>query len=148
MTRLEKIQLAIEKGFTYDEVSGKIFSRFGKEMTGKTKGYITFQIYENKKALKIISHQFAWYYINKECVACIDHINGIKDDNRISNLRSVTQQQNCFNQKSVGVSYRKDRNKYSAYINIGSKRINLGVFITKQEAINAYYNAKEIYHVI
>jgi hypothetical protein len=33
MTRLEKIQLAIEKGFTYDEVTGKIYGIYGKEIT-------------------------------------------------------------------------------------------------------------------
>ena len=148
MTREEKIKLAIEKGYTYDEVTGKIFNRFGKEIKGTTKDYIVFNIYKNNKTFKVIGHQFAWYYINKECVTCIDHINGIKDDNRICNLRSITQQKNCFNKKSIGVSYRKDRSKYSAYIYLNNKKINLGSYITKQEAINIYLESKKIYHII
>lgn len=31
MTREEKCKLAIEKGFTYDEITGKVFSPYNKE---------------------------------------------------------------------------------------------------------------------
>ena len=39
-----------------------------------------------------------------------------------------------------GVSFRKDRNKYTTYININSKRIRLGVFSTAEEGAIAYNN--------
>ncbi|RLA05326.1 MAG: HNH endonuclease [Gammaproteobacteria bacterium] len=52
----------------------------------------------------------------------IDHINGVKDDNRLENLREVTHRENQENQKLnsnntsgvVGVSFRKDKNKWVA----------------------------------
>ena len=99
MTRLEKCELAIEKGFTYDPETGKIYNINRKEIIGKTEnnGYIILRILYNKKNYTIKGHQFAWYYTYNECVECIDHINRIKYDNRICNLRSVTQQQNNWN---------------------------------------------------
>jgi hypothetical protein len=107
MTREQKCQLAIEKGYTYNPETGKIFNRFGKEMNSKhiskynndeTKHYITLKIYYDKtKYVQIYGHQFAWYWVNKECVKSLDHINRIKNDNRIINLRSVSHLENCKN---------------------------------------------------
>jgi hypothetical protein len=80
----------------------------------------------------------------------IDHINGNILDNRKCNLREVTQQQNCFNltnrgqgnNKRKGVSYRKDRNKWRAYIVVDNKQISLGSFDTEEEAIEARIEAE------
>ncbi len=80
----------------------------------------------------------------------IDHINGNRLDNRKCNLREVTQQQNCFNltnrgqgnNKRKGVSYRKDRNKWRAYIVVDNKQISLGSFDTEEEAIEARIEAE------
>ena len=46
-------------------------------------------------------HRLIWlYHYGEWPKECIDHINGIKDDNRIENLREATKQQNNFNRKS------------------------------------------------
>ena len=75
----------------------------------------------------------------------IDHINRDRLDNRKNNLRIATHQQNTIN-RSVqsnnisnipGVSWRKDRNKWRAYIAVNKKQISLGMFKTKEEAIKA-----------
>ena len=84
----------------------------------------------------------------------VDHISGNKLDNRKCNLRIVTNQQNQFNRnndgsggnKRKGVSYRKDRNKWRAYITIDGKQISLGLFETEQEAIDARRKAEEKYY--
>ena len=86
MTREEKCKLAIEKGYTYNEVTGKIYGVRGGEIINKTKGYINIQLQFNKKKFFLMGHQFAWYYVYRETVEYIDHINGIRDDNRIENL--------------------------------------------------------------
>ena len=148
MTREQRCALAIERGFTYDSETGLIYSRFGNHITSKyIDGYIQIKIQINKKVYQIKGHQFAWFLVNKECVNQIDHINGIKDDNRICNLRSVTNQQNCFNRTNAkGYTWNKRHSKWMSKIKVNSKTINLGYYNTEQEARNAYLAAKEIYH--
>jgi len=68
-----------------------------------------------------------------------------KFDNRKSNLRLVTNQQNQMNNApsknntsgKTGVSFDKSRNKWSAYIWVDKKKIHLGRFDNKQDAIDA-----------
>jgi hypothetical protein len=148
MTREYKCKLAIERGFTYDPESGNITGPKGKEILSKKNNYIRFKIYFNGKYYHLKAHQFAWYWINKECVEQIDHINGIKDDNRICNLRAVTNQQNTFNTKSKGYHWDKNNNKWQAQIGINRKQIYLGRFEKEEDARAAYLEAKEKYHII
>ena len=79
----------------------------------------------------------------------IDHINGRTNDNCITNLRNVTNQQNCFNQtKAKGYFWRKDIKKWQAKIQLNDKSIHLGLFDLEEDARNAYLEAKKIYHII
>jgi hypothetical protein len=71
----------------------------------------------------------------------IDHINGDKLNNSVSNLRYCTQRENCMNSKKregtsskyKGVSYCKKNNKYQSYITIDGVLVHLG-FYTDEEA--------------
>lgn len=94
-----------------------------------------------------VSHRLAWFYMTGEWPKDqIDHINGIKLDNRWCNLREATISQNNRNKKVngknrtglKGVSIGKN-GKFRVYIGLGS-------FDTKEEA-KAVYNeaAKKIY---
>ena len=77
----------------------------------------------------------------------IDHINGIRNDNRIENLRCVSHQQNQHNRtKAKGCIFRKGR--YESNIKLNNKSIFLGCYKTEEEARNAYLNAKIKYHNI
>ena len=78
----------------------------------------------------------------------IDHINGNGLDNRKSNLRIVTHQQNLMNQKKTrgisqfkGVTWDKSRKKWMARIKLNRKTINLGRFETEKEASDTYDKA-------
>ena len=80
----------------------------------------------------------------------IDHINRNGLDNRKENLRLATPQQNCMN-RSVqrnntseipGVSWRKDRKKWRAFITINGKQLSLGCYENKEDAINARKEAE------
>ena len=148
MTREERCKLAIERGYTYDPETGFIYSRLGKtSKPHNKKKYIQITLNVDKKSYCIYGHQFAWYWVNKECVEEIDHVNGIRYDNRIINLRSVTHQQNQWNRTTAkGYDWKKDVNKFRAQILINKKNVFLGLFNTEQEARNAYLKAKEIYH--
>lgn len=75
----------------------------------------------------------------------IDHINHIRDDNRIENLRLVTRQENCKNvsmSKSnrsgvVGVSWCKRTSKWLASIRVDKREKFLGRHERKDDAISA-----------
>ena len=72
----------------------------------------------------------------------VDHINGDKMDNRRSNLRICTHQQNAFNQKRrctntsgfIGVSPVRDAPFYEAYIHLHGKKHHLGTFSDPKQA--------------
>ncbi len=78
----------------------------------------------------------------------IDHINRIKTDNRLVNLRLSTHQKNRFNTDAKGYCWDKHNNKWHALIKLDGKSKSLGSFVEKEDARQAYLNAKPIYHVI
>lgn len=78
-----------------------------------------------------------------------DHINHKTLDNRESNLRTVTRQQNQFNRKNTkGYSWDKYRRKYKSRIRLNGRGMHIGYFDTSKEAHNAYLKAKKLYHKI
>lgn len=77
----------------------------------------------------------------------IDHINSVKSDNNIDNLRLVTTQENGFNRPSAkGYSWNKRAGKFNAQIIINGQNKYLGTFVEEKDARKAYLDAKEIYH--
>lgn len=152
MDRIDRIKIAISKGYTCDPVNGLMLGPRGKHIGRKDKyGYVYVSVYigKGKVNFNIKAHQFIWYWVNNQVVECIDHINGIKHDNRICNLRSVSGQQNKFNNKKVrGYGWHKSTGKWRAMIGINGKSIHLGCFDNEKDAYNAYQEAKVLYHII
>lgn len=79
-----------------------------------------------------------------------DHENGDGLRNLRSNLRHVTQRQNCQNKKNIkktskypGVCWHKLRKKWTALIWINKKRKHLGCFTDELEAFGSYKKAVE-----
>lgn len=80
----------------------------------------------------------------------IDHIDQNKMDNRIENLRNVSNSENQHNSSIrknnstgfPGVYWHKQFKKYQAQISINNKLIYLGRFTTPEEAFLAYQLAK------
>lgn len=76
----------------------------------------------------------------------IDHINGIREDNRLKNLRIVSQRENTLfgydkkntSSKFRGVGWHKNSKKWISKIYIDKKIKNLGYFDTELEAHEAY----------
>lgn len=76
----------------------------------------------------------------------VDHINGNGLDNRRSNLRLATRQQNCVNRPPVpnktsrfkGVSWCRSSKKWVAVIHTNRKKTTLGYFVDEKEAARAY----------
>ena len=89
-----------------------------------------------------------WDIFDSSTDNVIDHRNGIKTDNRISNLRNVSHQHNGFNTNCKGYYYDKQAKKYRAYIKLNGKSKHLGSFENEEDAHQAYLKAKPKYHVI
>lgn len=95
------------------------------------------------------AHRLAWLYVyGKWPDKNIDHINGIPSDNRIANLRDVTQAGNMQNLTKahrdnktglLGVTLVKSTGKYKAVIVVGC-------FSTPEEAHEAYLRVKHLIH--
>ena len=81
----------------------------------------------------------------------IDHINGIRSDNRVENLQIVTNRENsstCYREDKdsltseyVGVCYSKQTDKWQAHIHSNYQIIYLGLFDSEINASNAYQKA-------
>lgn len=95
-------------------------------------------------------HRVIWLREYGELPKQIDHINGDGADNRLENLRNVDNATNLRNQslrrtnKSgvMGVCFRSD-GVWRAEIGVGGKRINLGSFKRKSDAIKARLQAEQ-----
>ena len=113
-----------------------------------TLGYRTIRIF-NKR---FMAHRLVYLYHHGYIVDTlqIDHINRLKDDNRIENLRLVTAAENSWNREDgAGWSYESAcKKKYRARIRVHGKKIELGYFDTPSEASLAYMNARKHYHTI
>ena len=96
----------------------------------------------------IREHRLAWFYFYGEWPkGHLDHVNGIRTDNSISNLRTVSAGENNQNKNSKGCTYSKNDNKWKAYIGLGGKRQHLGYFNTEEEASLVYKEAKARLHI-
>ena len=107
--------------------------------------------YTDLKDRKIVMMHRAIMNPPKELL--VDHINHNTLDNRKSNLRLATPQQNSFNRRGSiksmysaykGVSYHKNIKRWTASIKISGKKINLGTFPTEIAAAKAYKEIAKI----
>lgn len=112
----------------------------------KDDGYISIMV--SGKAYKA-THLAHLYMTGELPTLYMDHINGVRNDNRWSNLRQVTMQVNNHNQRKprkdnktgyLGVS--SFGSKFRACIRVNSKRIHLGLFPSPEEAYETYLVAR------
>jgi hypothetical protein len=99
--------------------------------------------------LVFYSHNPSWdfYDVSKDNV--IDHIDGNKQNNSITNLQCVSNQENSFNRKKAkGYSWCKRYKKWRSKIQVNRKSIHLGYFDNEEDARNAYLEGKKKYHII
>lgn len=114
------------------------------------KGYMRLVGYDPDRA-----HRIIWLYAYGFVPDCeIDHINGIRNDNRLCNLRLATRAENTRNafrrtdnrSGHRGVAWEEDTKRWRAYLNFDGKRHYLGRFVTLEEAIKARCSAADLLH--
>jgi hypothetical protein len=113
----------------------------GKVVGSKLKnGYI--YIYVDGKPT--LAHRMAWLYEYGYLPENnIDHINRIRNDNRIANLREVSTSCNARNCKQrdnytsgvKGVHFFSQTKRWHAYVSVNRRRIHIGYFSTVEEAV-------------
>jgi len=95
-------------------------------------------------------HQIVFALHHGYIPECIDHINGIKDDNRIENLRAATKAQNGYNRAgfsdSKNVSYRKDSKNWRVCMKVDGKYRSFGSYKDKELAELVAYEARAKHH--
>jgi hypothetical protein len=95
------------------------------------------------------AHRLAWLYVHGRWPQPeADHINGIRSDNRLCNLREATRSQNVAHEKArqkLGVKGVRLRSsgKWGAHIEIDGRQRYLGTFDT-MEAAHAAYSAAAV----
>lgn len=101
------------------------------------------------------AHRLAWLHVHGRWPdGDIDHIDGNREKNRISNLRDVAHSVNQQNQrrahsrnKSCGLlGVGAHRLRWRAQIMVDGKRLHLGTFDTPEQAHDAYISAKRLHH--
>lgn len=145
--------------FRYEPETGFLFNRISRtsrkagaraEHPGPG-GY--FQVYADRRLL--YAHRVIWtIFHGEEPAGFIDHIDGNKRNNCISNLRVTTHAMNMCNRSAAshsasgakGVYRRKDNGMWRAYIVVNGKRKSLGQFPSFEEADDAAISARRKFH--
>lgn len=149
----------LHRAFTYDPSSGilrwKIKPRPNTD-AGDEAGCLGGRGYRQVvlDGEKFLVHRVAWAMSHGSWPKDqIDHINMIRDDNRIANLREADSSENRLNSRaqrnnshgSKGVAWDAQKQQWIARIMIRGKRIKLGRFLTREDAGSAYAMAAEKY---
>lgn len=103
-------------------------------------GYLKLTVSGKRRTVhQLVAETFLGYERDGTNKVVVDHINEVKLDNRLSNLRLVSNRCNLSNRRRVSsyVGVTKFRNKWMSTITIKSKLTYLGVFITQEEARDA-----------
>ncbi len=159
-SEIEQLKNDIREFLRYEPETGDFF---WKKSTGRrsvvgqktsqcinARGYRLIRLHDKSNT----AHRLAWLYVHGIWPNQIDHINGIRTDNRIANLRDVDRKTNSHNQRAahknngsgfLGV-FAKASGSYQTSIRVDGKRIYLGRFSTAELAHEAYLKAKSIHH--
>lgn len=152
----EMLSLEPEKGLLYWRSDRRNGSKAGDVAGSQDRGrYVRMEV----DGVRLSAHRVVWALHTGEWPPDdiqIDHINGIKNDNRPVNLRLANNSQNQMNIPSFqkpksglkGVYFDRKTSKWRAMIMVSKKTKSLGYFTDKQDAHMAYCEAANKLHGI
>lgn len=119
--------------------AGAVCSTTGYLMIGHRKKYF-------------LAHRVVYYKATGVLPDMLDHMDGVRTNNALANLRPASYRVNNANihssrGKLQGTTYEASRGKWKAAIRIGEKSVNLGRFDTAEQAHAVYVEAKRKHHV-
>jgi hypothetical protein len=129
--------------------------RWNRDNAGKVAGWKMVHGYWciEFKGYRFPAHRLAWFFHYGVFPDCdIDHINNVRTDNRIANLRLATRSQNLQNAKlrsnntsgHKNVSFRKDTGKWAVRMRkYQGKYLNIGNFDCVEDAVAAATKARQ-----
>jgi len=130
-----------------DKVSPKVRGKHAG--TRISTGYLSIQL----SYQLLLVHRVVFFMHNHYWPDQIDHINRIRDDNRIENLRGCTGSQNMYNsyrpdnsKYGKNVYYVADRNKYRVMIKVNKKDKTIGYYDDLELAQLVASEAREKYY--
>ena len=151
MTQNELLVLLKER-LIYDPNTGIFLRNRATAGSISGRGYVKIRIGKSQ----YYAHRLAWLYTYGEWPSNqIDHINRVKTDNRMCNLRDVSQLVNAQNSSNRatntsghrGVTWHKEIGKWMAQISVRGKVRFLGYFDDKRKAAEEYEKARKELHV-
>lgn len=157
----EKTIQKLRETFSYDPLSGVLVRRFiagsdtPKKFLGKPAGSLSKYGYVKVRFFKKMyqAHRLIWLYVYGELPEYVDHINGVRSDNRLANLRACRPFENQQNRKVqknatglTGVRLDKRDGTYRSEITFRGQRKHLGTFRAAEDAYSAYLAAKRNLH--
>jgi len=148
--------------FAYDSYTGLFMRKVATNNKSKASvgiwapGWINNSGYTNFRidGVSWLAHRLAWLYVHNELPGgglFIDHKNGVRNDNRISNLRLVTNSENqlnlaAINERSIsklrGAHWNDRLGKYQSEFQRDGKRVYIGLFELAEDAHKAYMIVK------
>ena len=143
----------LQELFEYDSNTGDLRWRVDRQGGGKKgslAGGIDNQGYRRVAVDRVYyaAHRLIWkLHYGIDPTQTIDHINHDRVDNRITNLREATRQEQMRNRSAsglselLGVSWHKQNRKWQAQITINGTQKYLGTFPSESEAGRAYNEA-------
>jgi hypothetical protein len=153
-------QALLKSLLSYDPATGVFtwaahrggMSRIGDRAgTMDAHGYVIIRIFGRR----FPAHRLAWLYVYGEWPDITDHINHTRDDNRICNLRSVTDAINHQNRRRMtnsasgflGVTWHRRDRRWQSHIELNGKSKHLGSYVCLGHAVKARLQAEQVFHL-
>ena len=146
----------VTEHLSYDQATGLFTVRKTNRVVGTLSmdGYVKVRDPFDKQIK--MAHRLAWFYVTSRWPnSQIDHINGVRSDNRFLNLRESTPGENMQNMQRarrdnrvdlIGANFHSPSNRWRSQIKLNGKKIHLGYFDTAYDAHLAYLRAKRDLH--
>lgn len=151
----ELTQERIKEFLNYDQDTGIFTWRIGRGgvCSGKTSGYLGpgGYVYIKINGKSYLSHRLVWLYVHGYFPENqIDHIDRVKHNNSIANLREASRSCNMRNTDLQdnntsgvkGVYFHSASGKWKVQVMVNRKSIHLGYYADKIDAAKARYSAE------